>query len=76
MEEYLQPFIRDFCYLQHGLDTELCTGEFMQNIHINIYEDNLICYYVCFKCASSLVSLINDLRSLIMIFQKVNYYKM
>ncbi len=72
MEECLQHFIQDLCHLQHGLDFELRTNKFIYNKLINACQDVPACQYVCFKPADRLASLINDLRSSIIIFQKAN----
>ena len=72
MEECLQLLIKDLRHLQHGLDAELRTDKFIHNKLINACQDIPACQYACFKPADGLAGLINDLRSSIITFQKVN----
>ena len=72
MEECLQLLIKDLRHLQHGLYVELRTDKFIHNKLINICQDIPACQYACFKPADSLAGLINNLRSLIITFQKAN----
>ena len=72
IEEYLQLFIQDLCYLQHGLDTEPCTNKFIHNKLINICQNIFACQYTYFKPIDSRANFINDLRFFIITFQKLN----
>ncbi len=72
MEECLQLLIKNLGHLQHGLDVELRTDKFIYNKLIDVYQDVPACQYPCFKPADGLAGLINNLRSLIITFQKVN----
>jgi hypothetical protein len=72
LEECLQLLIKDLRHLQHGLDPELRSEKFIHNKLINACQDVFVCQYACFKPSDSLVGLINDLRSSIVIYQKVN----
>ncbi len=72
MEECLQPLIKDLCHLQRELDVELRTDKFIHIKLINACQDVSACQYACFKPANGLASLINDLRSSIITFQKAN----
>jgi hypothetical protein len=71
-EECLQLLIKQLRHLQHGLDPELRSEKFIHNKLINACQDVSACQYVCFKLSDSLVELINDLRSSIVIYQKAN----
>ncbi len=71
-EECLQLLIKQLRHLQHGLNSELRSEKFIHNKLINACQDVFVCQYVCFKLSDSLVDLINDLRSSIIIYQKTN----
>jgi hypothetical protein len=66
VEECLQLLIKQLRHLQHDLNSKLRSEKFIHNKLINA------CQYVCFKFSDSLVDLINDLRSSIIIYQKIN----
>ena len=72
IKEYLPILIKVLCYLQYGLDVELCTNKFIYNKLINACQDIFAYQYACYKPADSLARLINDLHSLIINFQKAN----
>jgi hypothetical protein len=72
IEECLQLLIKNLRYLQHDLNSELRSEKFIHNKLINACQDVFVCQYACFKFSDSLVDLINDLRSSIIIYQKVN----
>jgi hypothetical protein len=72
IEECLQLLIKDLRHLQHDLNSKLRSEKFIHNKLINACQDVFVCQYVCFKLSDSLVDLINDLRSSIVIYQKVN----
>ncbi len=72
IEECLQLLIKDLRHLQHDLNSKLRSEKFIHNKLINACQDVFVCQYVCFKLSDSLVDLINDLRSSIIIYQKVN----
>jgi hypothetical protein len=72
IEECLQLLIKNLRHLQHDLNLELWSEKFIHNKFINACQDVFVCQYVCFKFSDSLVDLINDLRSSIIIYQKVN----
>jgi hypothetical protein len=72
IEECLQLLIKDLRHLQHGLDSELRSEKFIHNKLINACQDVSACQYACFKPSDSLAGLINDLRSSIVTYQKVN----
>lgn len=72
MEEYLLPSFKKLCHLQYRLDVELHTNKFIYNKPINICQDNPDYQYECFKPTDRLAGLINDLRSFIISFQKIN----
>jgi hypothetical protein len=72
IEECLQLLIKQLRHLQHGLNSKLRSEKFIHNKLINACQDVSVCQYVCFKLSDSLVDLINDLRSSIIIYQKAN----
>jgi hypothetical protein len=71
-EECLQLLIKQLRHLQHGLNSKLRSEKFIHNKLINACQDVFACQYVCFKLSDSLIDLINDLRSSIVIYQKIN----
>jgi hypothetical protein len=72
IEECLQLLIKQLRHLQHGLNSKLRSEKFIHNKLINACQDVFVCQYACFKLSDSLVDLINDLRSSIIIYQKAN----
>ncbi len=72
IEECLQLLIKNLRHLQHDLKSELRSEKFIHNKFINACQDVIVCQYVCFKLSDSLVDLINDLRSSMIIYQKAN----
>ncbi len=72
IEECLSLLIKNLRHLQHELNSELRSEKFIHNKLINACQNVFACQYVCFKLNDSLVDLINDLRSSIVIYQKVN----
>jgi hypothetical protein len=75
IEECLQLLIKNLRHLQHDLNSKLRSEKFIHNKLINACQDVFACQYVCFKLSDSLADLINDLRSSIVIYQKVNSAK-
>jgi hypothetical protein len=71
-KECLQLLIKNLRHLQHDLNSKLRSKKFIHNKLINACQDVFACQYVCFKLSDSLIDLINDLRSSIIIYQKVN----
>ncbi len=72
IEECLQLLIKNLRHLQHDLNSKLRSKKFIHNKLINACQDVFVCQYVCFKFSDSLIDLINDLRSSIIIYQKAN----
>jgi hypothetical protein len=72
IEEWLQLLIKQLRHLQHDLNSKLSSKKFIHNKLINVCQNVFVCQYVCFKLSDSLIDLINDLRSSIIIYQKVN----
>jgi flagellar biosynthesis chaperone FliJ len=72
IEECLQLLIKNLRHLQHDLNSKLRSKKFIHNKLINACQDVFACQYACFKLSDSLVNLINDLRSSIIIYQKAN----
>jgi hypothetical protein len=72
IEECLQLLIKNLRHLQHDLNSKLRSEKFIHNKLINACQNVFACQYVCFKLSDSLVDLINDLRSSIVIYQKFN----
>jgi hypothetical protein len=72
VEECVQLLIKQLRHLQHDLNSKLRSEKFIHNKLINACQDVFVCQYVCFKPRDSLIDLINDLRSSIIIYQKTN----
>jgi hypothetical protein len=72
VEECLQLLIKQLRHLQHDLNLKLRSKKFVHNKFINACQNVFVCQYVCFKLSDSLVNLINNLRSSIIIYQKTN----
>jgi hypothetical protein len=72
VEEYLQLLIKQLRHLQHDLNSKFRSKKFIHNKFINACQNVFVCQYVCFKLSDSLIELINDLRSLIITYQKAN----
>jgi hypothetical protein len=70
MKECLQLLIKELRHLQHELETALRTNEFIHNKLINACQDVSACQYACFKSSETLIELINDLKSSIIIYKK------
>lgn len=72
MEECFETLIDELRHLQHGLDPEIYTDQFIHNKLINACQNLPACQYACFKPADSLAGLINDLRSSIITYTQAN----
>jgi hypothetical protein len=72
VEECLQLLIKQLRHLQHDLNSKLRSKKFIHNKLINACQDVFVCQYACFKLSDLIINLINDLRSSIIIYQKVN----
>ncbi len=72
IEKCLQLLIENLRHLQHDLNSTLRWKKFIHNKLINACQDVFVCQYACFKFSDSLIDLINDLRSSIIIYQKAN----
>ncbi len=68
VEECLQLLIKQLRHLQHDLNSKLRSKKFIHNKFINACQDVFVCQYACFKLSDSLIDLINDLRSSIVIY--------
>ncbi len=72
IEECLQLLIKQLRHLQHDLNLKLRSKKFIHNKFINACRNVFVCQFNCFKLSDSLINLINDLRSSIIIYQKAN----
>jgi hypothetical protein len=72
IEECLQLLIKQLRHLQHDVNSKLRSKKFIHNKLINACQNVFVCQYVCFKLSDSLIDLINDLKSSIIIYQKIN----
>ena len=70
--ECLQILIKDLQHLQHSLDIKLQTDNFLHNKLIIAYQEVEPCKYACYKPVDTLASLINNLRSSIIIYKVLN----
>ena len=75
MNECLQLLIKQLRHLQHQLNEELRFDKFIHNKLITICQKMSVCQYVCFKFFDTLVNLINDLQSFIIIFNKSHLHQ-
>ena len=75
MHECLQLLIKQLRHLQHELDEEFRTDKFIHNKLIIACQEISACQYACFKSSDSLVDLINDLQSFIIIFSKSHLHQ-
>jgi hypothetical protein len=73
MNEYLQLLIKKLRHLQHNLESTLRIDDFIHNKLIHACQEISACQYACFKSSDSLTELINDLKSLIVIYQKAHF---
>ncbi len=72
MKKCLYLLIKNLRHLQHELDSKLRSKRFIHNKLINVCQDVFACQYTCYRSSDSLSDFINDLRSLIIIYQKIN----
>ena len=72
MKKCFHLLFKNLQHLQHKLNSIFRIEKFFHNKLINAYQDILACQYVCFKSSNNLTGLINDLKSFIIIFQKIN----
>jgi hypothetical protein len=72
MVDCLQLLIKELRHLQHGLDNNLKTDEFLHNKLITACQGLDACKYACYKPADTLAGLINDLRSSITTYETPN----
>jgi hypothetical protein len=73
VEECLSLLIKQLRHLQHDLNSKLRSEKFIHNKFINACRNVFACQYACFKLSDSLIDVINDLRSSIIIYQKTNW---
>jgi hypothetical protein len=68
IEKCFQLLIKNLRHLQHDLNSKLRSEKFIHHKFINACQDVFACQYVCFKFSDSLIDLINDLKSSIIIY--------
>ena len=68
MKKCLHILLKKLNHLQHELDLELQSFNFMHNKLINSCRIILACKYACYKSIETMTELINDLRSSIVIY--------
>ena len=66
----LQILIKELRHLQHGLDQNLRTDNFLHNKLVIACQELPACQYACFKPSDSLAGLINNLQSSIATYEK------
>ena len=71
----LQILIKKLRHLQHDLEKKFQFDRFIHNKLITVYQEVPTCQYVCFKFFDTLVGLINDLQSFIIIFSKLHLHQ-
>ena len=70
MHECFQFLIKQLRHLQHDLNEKFRIDKFIHNKLITVCQKVSACQYVCFKFFDTLIDLINDLQSFIIIFSK------
>ena len=65
-----QILIKKLRHLQHDLKKKFQSDRFIYNKLITVCQKVFACLYVCFKFFDTLIGLINDLQSFIIIFSK------
>ena len=70
--ECLQILIKDLRYLQYSLNIKLRMDDFLYNKLITAYQEIEPYKYTYYKPADTIASLINDLRSSIIIYKALN----
>ena len=70
MHECFQFLIKQLRHLQHELNEKFRFDKFIHNKLITACQKMFACQYICFKIFDTLVNLINDLQSFIIIFSK------
>ena len=68
MKECLHILLKKLNHLQHELDFELQSFDFMHNKLINSCRIIFACKYACYKSIETMTELISDLRSSIAIY--------
>ena len=72
MKKCFQLLFKKLRHLQHELNSKFRIDKFFHNKLINACQNISICQYACFKSSNNLVNLINDLRSFIVTYHKIN----
>ena len=75
MKTCLDIFIKRFRELKHDLNTEFQTNKFFHDKLLRSCRDVSACKYVCMKFSETILELINDLRSFIIIETFLNLSK-
>ena len=70
MHKCFQILIKNLRHLQHDLNEKFQSDRFIHNKLITVCQKMSACQYVCFKFFDTLIGLINDLQSFIIIFSK------
>ena len=72
MKNCLQLLFKKLRHLQHELNSKFRIEKFFHNKLINACQNISICQYVYFKSSNNFASLIIDLQSFIVTYQKAN----
>ena len=67
--EYLQLLINNLRHLQHGLENNLKTDDFLHNKIITVCITHEACRYTCCKPAKTVTGLINELWTSINVYE-------
>ena len=70
MHDCFQILIKKLRHLQHDLKRDFWFDDFIHNKLIIACQEVFACQYACYKSSNSLIDLINDLKSFIIIFSK------
>ena len=71
----LDELLEQLRHLQHNLSSELRTEYYIHDKLLSACRDIKICSYVCYISVSIMTSLMNNLRSFIMIYQTANFFE-
>ena len=71
----LDKLLEKLRHMQHSLNSELRSKHYIHDKLLNACRDIKICSYVCYMSIFIMTSLIDNLRSFIMIYQTVNFFE-
>ena len=72
LNDCFQLFIQNLKHLQHELTMNFQNDDFFHNKLITACRNVLVCKFACYKSSDIVIELINDIRSLILTFNKTH----